>query len=89
MTENVHPKDPNLLQINTEIITHLEFPPNMNTRASTANGPIDHNVHEIHSVQSMITEKMSAQRSQRFTVVGFQSQTQTNSVISNPKINNT
>ena len=59
-TENVHPKNFNLLQINTEINSQMELLPNMTTRETTANRPITHNTDEKRSFQSMITEDIVA-----------------------------
>ena len=88
-TENIHPKNFNLLKINTELFSQSELPPNMITRAITTNRPIDHNVDEMCSNQSMITEKINAQNSNQNTGSFFQSETQPTSVKINPTINNT
>ena len=61
-SENVHSKFLNLLQINTDFLSQMEFLPNKIARASTANIPIDHKIDEILSTRSRINEKMSAQK---------------------------
>ena len=70
-------KYPNLLQINTEYNSQLELLLNIITGAITANRPIEQNIVEIRSNQSMITEKNDAQRSQQNTSASFKSQAQT------------
>ena len=67
----------------------MEIPPNRITKAIIAIRPIDHNIDEIRSKQSMVTEKMSAQKLKHNASTGFQPQTQTTSGIINPNINNT
>ena len=88
-TAKVYPIYLNLLIINSELIPHLEFVPTLITGAISANGPIDGNYDEMHSIQSMITEKINAQRSPQNTSAGFQSQAHTTSVILNPNKNHT
>ena len=70
----------NLLRINAEIISHLEFLPSTITRTIPANRPIDHITDETRSNQSLVTEELLVKKTQP--------QTQTTSVISNPNINN-
>ena len=53
------------------------------------NKPIDHYFDEIRPNQSMIIRKFLAQKSQHIISAGFQSQSQTITVISNPNTNNT
>ena len=61
----------------------------MITRAITANRPIDHHIIEIRSFPSTFAVKFIAQKSNQNGSTGFQPQTQSTSVILNPKINNT
>ena len=60
--------------MNNEIISQLEVLPFMISRTSTANRLFDLNINEKLSTQSMVTEKMGAQKSKQNTGVGFQSQ---------------
>ena len=57
-------------------------------RAITSNRPFVHNIDEIRSNLSAMTEKMVAQNSSQSTSTGFQPETQSTSVIFYPKINN-
>ena len=82
--EAVHPKYLNFFQIYTELFSQLEYQPMMTTQAITANRPIDHDIDARRSNQPMITEETIAPKSRNVTA-GLQSQTQTTSVVSNPK----
>ena len=55
--ENVHPKELKLLQINTEPLPQRVFQLKTIRQAFLVNRPIDHNIDEVHSNQSMLTEK--------------------------------
>ena len=67
----------------------MEFLPNMTTRAIIAKRAIDFKIDGRRSVQSMIAEKNSAEKSQLNTSAGFQSQAPTTSVNLYPNKNNT
>ena len=69
-SENVHPEVLILLQINNEIISHLETRAVMIIWAIPADRPIGHNIDEILSNQSMVTEETIVRKSKQFT--GFQ-----------------
>ena len=86
--EKAHQKHLNRLQINTDNNSQLEFSPKKTTRAFNANRLIDNKNNDVPSNQSMVTEKISAQQLEQQNSFGFQSQTQTTSVILNPSINN-
>ena len=79
--ENDHPKDPNLLENNTENKSQVEFLPNINIRAYPAKRLTDDNTDEISTNHSMVTEKRVVTKSQ--------SPTQTTSDFSNAIISNT
>ena len=59
----------------------------MITQVITANRPISHNIVQIRSDQSRITEKIKAQESQQNINADYQSQTQTFAVIFYPNMN--
>ena len=84
--ENVHPKIPNLLQINIETISHLETPAAMTTQAIPANRPIDHNINEKRSIQSMVTEKTFEKYQNKLLVLSLYNKT---SAFSKPEISKT
>ena len=79
-------KRPNLLHINTENLSQLEFQTKVITREVAANRPTDHEYDEIRPNQSMITEEIVAQKLQQKNSAGEQYQTQTSSVILNPNL---
>ena len=85
ITENIHLKNYNQLQIKTEIFSELEFLPKIVARAITADTPNDHDNYRIHSIRSMITEKLNAQKPNQNTSTGSRPQTQSTSVNSNLK----
>ena len=87
--ENTDPNFLNLVQNNINNISQLKLQPMMITRAITANRPINHNIDEKRSSQSMITRQFIAQVSKHRYKDDLQFQTQTNSVVSSPNINNT
>ena len=59
----------------------------LTTRAITANRRNDHDFGETRSGQSLIFGKTTAQDSQQIIIAGFQSQTRTTPITTNPKIN--
>ena len=60
-TENLHPNNLNSFQVKTDINFRFEFLHLVITQAMTLKRPIDHNIDDSRSNQSMITEKVSAQ----------------------------
>ena len=70
-----------LIQINNLFVSEPDFGLNLIIRANSANRPYDHNVDEVCSNQSMVTEKIDFEK--------CQSQSQTILVSSNANINNT
>ena len=61
----------------------------MNTRALPDNRLFDHKNYEICSIQSLITAKTIVKQSKRNSKTGFQPQTQTAFITTNPILNNT
>ena len=71
-TENVQRKKYNLLHSKNESFSQIKFLPDKTTRAINANRPVDHHIDEIQSIQSTITGKIIAQKSNQSTNAGFQ-----------------
>ena len=61
----------------------------MITQAITSKRHFDHSNDEMRPKESMVTEKIGAQKSQENFNVGFLSQVHTTTVVSSPNINNT
>ena len=87
--EDNHQRYLNLLQIKIIIIFQPECIPNMIKRAISANKPIDHNINEVRSKQSMVPEKTVVKLSKENINTRSQSQIQTIYSVSNPNINKT
>ena len=85
--ENILPIFPKVLQIITDIISQLELLSTMIKRPIPANRHIDHDIDELSSSRSMVTETPVDEKSNQKVFTCLQPETLTTYVISTPNIN--